>query len=58
MNQPIQVFSNEQLKQEMDDVERLTDERLDEVVAAFVEDLEAGGARLAHGRRTRCPRLP
>ncbi|GJM97014.1 hypothetical protein PR202_ga13904 [Eleusine coracana subsp. coracana] len=38
----LRVFSNEQLKRELDDVEKLTEERLDAVVAAFEKDMEAG----------------
>ncbi|KAK3145710.1 hypothetical protein QOZ80_3BG0256420 [Eleusine coracana subsp. coracana] len=38
----LRVFSNEQLKQELDDAEKLTEERLDAVVAAFEKDMEAG----------------
>ncbi|WVZ86517.1 hypothetical protein U9M48_033279 [Paspalum notatum var. saurae] len=40
-------FSNEELKRELNDVERLTEERLDEVLGVFLGDLEAGalGAR-------------
>lgn len=35
-------FSNEELKQELNDVEKLTKERLDEVLATFPRDFEAG----------------
>lgn len=37
-----QFFGSEALKRELDDVASLTEERLDEVAAAFVADLEAG----------------
>ncbi|OEL23616.1 Salutaridine reductase [Dichanthelium oligosanthes] len=35
-------FSNEKLKQELNDVEKLTEERLDEVLAMYLRDFEAG----------------
>lgn len=39
---------NEELKQELDDIENLTEARLDELLSAFLRDLEAG-ALDAHG---------
>jgi (+)-neomenthol dehydrogenase len=38
----MQHFINEELKQELNDVEKLTEERLDEVLAMFLNDFEAG----------------
>lgn len=38
----LRFFGSEALKRELDDVASLTEERLDEVAAAFVADLEAG----------------
>ncbi|CAN6228991.1 unnamed protein product [Urochloa humidicola] len=35
-------FRDEELKQELNDIEKLTTERLDEVVAMFLKDFEAG----------------
>ncbi|KAF8704011.1 hypothetical protein HU200_031495 [Digitaria exilis] len=40
----ILLFRNEQLKQELNDVEKLTEGRLDELLAMFLEDFEAGEA--------------
>ncbi|KAL6903762.1 hypothetical protein ACP4OV_004575 [Aristida adscensionis] len=40
----LRLFSNEELKQELNDVETLTEERLDEVLEAFLKDFEAGAA--------------
>jgi (+)-neomenthol dehydrogenase len=40
----MQFFRSAELKQELDDVDSLTEERLDELVAAFLRDLEAGAA--------------
>ncbi|KAL6894312.1 hypothetical protein ACP4OV_008410 [Aristida adscensionis] len=37
-------FRNEELRQELDDVESLTEERLDAVVTTFMRDMEAGAA--------------
>uniref|UniRef100_A0A453CFY1 (+)-neomenthol dehydrogenase n=3 Tax=Aegilops tauschii TaxID=37682 RepID=A0A453CFY1_AEGTS len=39
-----QFFRNEELKQELNDVDSLTGERLDELLAMFLKDFEAGGA--------------
>jgi len=41
---PMQHFSSEELKQELNDVEKLTEERLDEVLATFLSDFDAGEA--------------
>lgn len=54
-------FGSEALKRELYDVESLTEERLDEMAAMFVDDLEAGpwrreGGPLVSRRRTWCPR--
>ncbi|KAK3141965.1 hypothetical protein QOZ80_4BG0340420 [Eleusine coracana subsp. coracana] len=38
----LKLFSNEELKQELNDVENLTEEGLDEVLAKFLKDYEAG----------------
>jgi len=38
----MQHFSSEELKQELNDVESLTEGRLDEVLAMFLNDFEAG----------------
>ena len=38
----MQFFGSEALKRELNDVESLTEGRLDEMAAMFVEDLEAG----------------
>ncbi|KAL6651101.1 hypothetical protein ACP70R_010026 [Stipagrostis hirtigluma subsp. patula] len=38
----LRLFRNEELKQELNDVERLTEERLDELLGAFLKDFEAG----------------
>lgn len=40
----LSLFRNEELKQELNDVERLTEERLDELLAMFLQDFEAGAA--------------
>ena len=40
----MQHFSSEELKQELNDVEKLTEERLDEVLATFPSDFDAGEA--------------
>nr|CAB3485235.1 unnamed protein product [Digitaria exilis] len=40
----LSLFRNEQLKQELNDVEKLTEGRLDELLAMFLEDFEAGEA--------------
>ena len=40
----MQHFSSEELKQELNDVEKLTEERLDEVLATFLSDFDAGEA--------------
>ncbi|KQJ83750.1 salutaridine reductase-like [Brachypodium distachyon] len=40
----LSLFRNEELKQELNDVERLTEERLDELLAIFLQDFEAGAA--------------
>ncbi|XP_062214233.1 short-chain dehydrogenase/reductase 2b-like isoform X4 [Phragmites australis] len=40
----LRLFSNEELKQELNDVTNLTEERLDEVLAMFLKDLETGAA--------------
>ena len=39
-----QFFRNEELKQELHNVEKLTEGRLDELLDAFLEDFEAGEA--------------
>jgi (+)-neomenthol dehydrogenase len=39
---PLQLFNNEKLKQELNDVDNLTEERLDELLAKFLKDYEAG----------------
>jgi (+)-neomenthol dehydrogenase len=44
----MQHIRNEELKQELDDIENLTEARLDELLSAFLRDLEAG-ALDAHG---------
>ncbi|KAL6903760.1 hypothetical protein ACP4OV_004573 [Aristida adscensionis] len=38
------MFRNEELKQELNDIENLTEERLDEIQDKFLNDLEAGEA--------------
>ena len=38
----MQFFRNEELKQELNDVGSLTEERLDELLAMFLTDFEAG----------------
>ena len=38
----MQLFSNEELKQELNDVVNLTEERLDELLDMFLEDFKAG----------------
>ncbi|XP_062185128.1 (+)-neomenthol dehydrogenase-like isoform X3 [Phragmites australis] len=38
----LRLFNNEELKQELNDVENLTEERLDEVLAKFLKNFEAG----------------
>ncbi|KAK3141966.1 hypothetical protein QOZ80_4BG0340430 [Eleusine coracana subsp. coracana] len=38
----LRLFNNEELKQELNDVENLTEERLDEVLARFLKDFEVG----------------
>ncbi|XP_020182728.1 (+)-neomenthol dehydrogenase [Aegilops tauschii subsp. strangulata] len=40
----LSFFRNEELKQELNDVDSLTGERLDELLAMFLKDFEAGGA--------------
>ncbi|OEL16908.1 Short-chain dehydrogenase/reductase 2b [Dichanthelium oligosanthes] len=40
----LRLFGNEALRRELDDLEALSEARVDEVVAAFVRDLEAGAA--------------
>ena len=44
----MQHIRNEELKQELDDIENLTEARLDELLSAFLRDFEAG-ALDAHG---------
>jgi (+)-neomenthol dehydrogenase len=39
---PIQQLKDEELKKELDDIERLTEERLDEMLATYLKDFEAG----------------
>lgn len=43
----LRLINNEELRQELNDVEKLTEERLDEVLAAYLRDFDAGevGAR-------------
>ncbi|AQK45034.1 (+)-neomenthol dehydrogenase [Zea mays] len=43
----LRVTTNQKLRQELNDVEKLTEERLDEVLAAYLRDFDAGevGAR-------------
>ncbi|GJN02239.1 hypothetical protein PR202_ga19570 [Eleusine coracana subsp. coracana] len=38
----LRLFNNEELKQELNDVENLTEERLDEVLAGFLKHFEVG----------------
>ena len=38
----MQFFRNEELKQELYNVDKLTEERLDELVDMFLKDFEAG----------------
>ncbi|EES11174.1 hypothetical protein SORBI_3006G158700 [Sorghum bicolor] len=38
----LRLINNEELRQELNDVEKLTEERLDEVLATFLRDFEAG----------------
>ncbi|XP_062226255.1 (+)-neomenthol dehydrogenase-like [Phragmites australis] len=38
----LRLFNNEELKQELNDIESLTEERLDEVLGNFLKDFEAG----------------
>ncbi|XP_037486363.1 (+)-neomenthol dehydrogenase-like isoform X1 [Triticum dicoccoides] len=40
----LSFFRNEELKQELNDVDNLTEERLDELLAMFLKDFESGGA--------------
>uniref|UniRef100_A0A0A9A8E1 Short-chain dehydrogenase/reductase n=1 Tax=Arundo donax TaxID=35708 RepID=A0A0A9A8E1_ARUDO len=40
----LSFFSNEELKQELNDIENLTEERLDELLSMFLKDFEAGEA--------------
>ncbi|KAL6638108.1 hypothetical protein ACP70R_025680 [Stipagrostis hirtigluma subsp. patula] len=40
----LRVFHNEELKEELSDIDKLTEERLDEVVDTFARDMEAGVA--------------
>jgi (+)-neomenthol dehydrogenase len=40
----VQLFGDEALRRELDDVEALSEERVDAVVAAFARDLDAGDA--------------
>ncbi|GJN26912.1 hypothetical protein PR202_gb14879 [Eleusine coracana subsp. coracana] len=37
-----QLFKNEEVKQELNDIENLTEERLDELLETFLKDFEAG----------------
>ncbi|RLM65363.1 hypothetical protein C2845_PM16G14810 [Panicum miliaceum] len=39
----LRYFRNEELKQELNDTDNLTEERLDELLAMFLKDFEAGG---------------
>ncbi|KAF8702814.1 hypothetical protein HU200_032647 [Digitaria exilis] len=41
----MQHFRNEELEQELNDVDKLTEERLDELLAMFLKDSEAGEAK-------------
>ncbi|KAF8708541.1 hypothetical protein HU200_029909 [Digitaria exilis] len=43
----LRLFGDEALRRELDDVETLTEERVDAVVAAFASDLDAGVAAVA-----------
>ncbi|TVU15085.1 hypothetical protein EJB05_38587, partial [Eragrostis curvula] len=38
----LRLFKNEEVKQELNDIENLTEERLDELLGAFLKDFEAG----------------
>ncbi|GJM99679.1 hypothetical protein PR202_ga16800 [Eleusine coracana subsp. coracana] len=42
IHDPVDLFNNEELKQELNDVENLTEERLDEVLARFLKHFEVG----------------
>lgn len=44
----LRVVNNEDLRKELDDVDNLTEERLDEVLDSFLKDFEAGALE-AHG---------
>uniref|UniRef100_A0A0E0KT63 Salutaridine reductase n=1 Tax=Oryza punctata TaxID=4537 RepID=A0A0E0KT63_ORYPU len=44
----LRVVKNEDLKKELDDIDNLTEERLDEVLDSFLKDFEAGALE-AHG---------
>ncbi|CAN6297324.1 unnamed protein product [Urochloa humidicola] len=43
----LRLFGDEALRRELDDVETLSEERVDAVVAAFARDLDAGGSAAA-----------
>ncbi|RLN40771.1 carbonyl reductase 3 [Panicum miliaceum] len=47
MVEHVQLFGDEALRRELDDVEELSEARVDAVVAAFARDLEAGAAGVA-----------
>ncbi|KQJ91918.1 short-chain dehydrogenase/reductase 2b isoform X1 [Brachypodium distachyon] len=46
----LRLFGSEELRRELDDIENLTEARLDELLAAFMEDMEAGGFAKAEAR--------
>ncbi|CAL5015765.1 unnamed protein product [Urochloa decumbens] len=49
----LSLINNEELRQELDDVEKLTEERLDEIINTFLNDLKAGKLE-AHGWPVHC----
>ena len=40
----MQLISNEKVRRELSDIDNMTEERLDELLAEFLRDFESGGA--------------